>query len=93
MLFRVETVAMSYREEYRPKLRVGLGTSGTPVYQRVVRAFTYTEAFDKCLPDIRRELSKVQGKYLSVFVGRHRGTCYPQRMKSIQVVVETGERR
>lgn len=90
--YTVFTAAVSYKPEYQPTVKEVGGE--TPVYLRRVNANSRTEALEKCLPDIRKELHKVRGKYLSVHVGE---TCNPSawacRLTPIQIVVDTGELR
>ena len=90
--YTVYTDAVSYKPEYQPaKRNVG---GQTPMYLRRVLANSRTEALQKCLPDIRKELPKVEGKYLSVFVGEtHNPSACAMRMWPIQIIVETGEIR
>ena len=82
----------SYKTEYRPEKRhPGLMAIG---YSRAVLADCRVEAVKKCLPDIAREFPKLDGKYLSVFVGeKHNVSALPSRLHPIQIVIETGELR
>ena len=90
--YRVYTAAVSYRSEYRPTAKAIGGD--TPVYSRVVLADSRSAALDKCLPDLRAEFPRVQGKYLSVFVGeKHNPSAFAGRLAPIQIDTETGERR
>lgn len=90
--YTVYTSHVSYKEEYQPeKIEVG---ADTPMYVRRVNAQNRLEALEKCLSDLKKELPKVKGKYLSVFVGKtHNPSAFAGRLTPIQIVIETGEIR
>lgn len=91
--YSVYTAWISYKPEHRPERKFGVGTE-SPVYLRRVNADSRLEALNKCLPDLRRELPKVRGKYLAVFVGETANpTAYASRLHPFQLVIETGELR
>ena len=80
---------VSYKPEHRTaKKQVG---GGTAEWSKRVHADSRTNALLKCLPEIRKEFPKLQGKYLSVFVGEtYNPSCYANRMTPIQVDINTG---
>jgi hypothetical protein len=91
-IYTVYTDAVSYRPEHQPARREVGGA--TPVYVRRVRANSRLEALGKCLPEIRAELPKARGTYLSIFVGKtHDPTEWACRLAPIQIVIATGEIR
>ena len=89
--YRVYISEYSYKDKHKPHKLVEPETVG---YHRVVLASSRTEALEKCLPDISKELHKVKGKYVSVFVGKKNSVSGPAfRLWPIQIVIATGEIR
>lgn len=81
----------SYKAEYKPKKIVGCTNIG---YHRVVLADSRSEALEKCLSDIKKELYKLDGKYASVWVGKVGSiTDSASRLSPMQVVIATGKIR
>ena len=91
-LYRVYLDQVSYKPECRKaEKRIG---SGTAEWFKTVRADSRTEALTKCLPEIRKEFPKLQGIYLSVFVGEKTNpSAFASRMSPIQIDIRTGEIR
>jgi hypothetical protein len=92
-IYSVYTSNVSYKPEFQVPATWDQGHD-IPIYVRRVRADSKLEALGKCLPDIRKELPKIKGKYLSVFVGEKcNSSAYASRLHPFQIVVETGEIR
>lgn len=92
-IYSVYTSNISYKPEFQvpPTWEQG---HDIPIYQRRVKADNRLEALEKCLPDIQKELPKIKGKYLAVFVGEKcNPTSYASRLHPFQIVIETGEIR
>ena len=88
-IYTVYLDQVSYKPEHRAaKKKLG---GGTAEWSKRVRSDSRTHALLKCLPEIRKEFPKLQGKYLSVFVGEK---CNPSaaanRMTPIQIDISTG---
>lgn len=90
--YSIYTSAVSYKDEYQPKEKT-FG-SDTAVYVRRVNANSRLQALEKCLVDLKKELPKVKGKYLSVFVGEtFNPSAFANRLMPFQIIIETGEIR
>jgi len=91
-LYRVYLDQVSYKPEHRTaEKRIG---NATAEWFRTVRANSRTEALTKCLPEIHKEFPKLQGIYLSVFVGEKANpSAFASRLSPIQVDIRTGRIR
>ncbi len=70
-LYDIYLAAVSYKEEFRPPLKIGIG-SEAPAFHVRKRAGSRLEALQKAMPLIRREFPKLRGTRLAVFIGRYR---------------------
>lgn len=90
MRYTVYTSNVSYKPEHQSKTKWSLGAD-VPVYVRHVNAASRLEALEKCLTDIKAELPKIKGKFLSVFVGaKSNPSEAASRLHPFQVDVQTG---
>lgn len=93
-IYSVYTAAVSYKPEFKPQVKELCSGGETPVYVRRVRANSRLEAFNKCLPDLQKELPKIGCKYLSVFVGEKcNPTSFASRLTPFQLDSTTGQLR
>jgi hypothetical protein len=83
------------RQSYKPEFQYPSKNIGQVAqFVRKVLALSRTDALNKVLPEIRLELPKIRGKYLSVFVGEtNNSTAAAERLTPIQIDIESGEIR
>lgn len=92
MRYRIEITRRSYKPEYKGEASFGEGDC-TPQFTKSVNASSRLDAIKRALPAIRTELPKLQGTFVSVFVGRNDPSEFPQRLRPFQIIIETGELR
>lgn len=79
-----------HKASYKPEHRGTDSEIGNAIRFSVrVIAQTRTDAVLKALPQIAALHDKLQGKYLSVFVGTDKPSEYPMRCMPIQIDLET----
>lgn len=89
--YRLYIAAPHYKSQYRPQKLVGCENIG---WMQVVSGDGYMDALEKCLPEIRGELPKLLGKYVSIYIGKNgSSSTAASRLWPVQVVIETGEIR
>lgn len=88
--FTVYITRVSYKPEFKGPYQLGLGDSAAQWTKHNVLAETRLAALEKILPEMQSEQSKLQDKYVSVWVGsRTSPSLYPGRLNPFQVVIET----
>lgn len=92
--YTICTASISYKPEFKSAASLDGGGGETPVYVRRVKADSRLAAFEKCLPDLQKELSRINCRYLSVFVGEtYNPSANAFRLHPFQLDSETGQLR